>query len=346
MTAFRTVAGCLALGLLLGLAGCTAQPGQQKGDGKENKDKDKGGKTDPPTLAIPSPTSPKTTPGTNPTPGGPAVTPPSTPPQPTGPIAVKLNDPAQKAAEAVLGDLLQGKLLQGKLPPERISARFLKVIARPNPEYPEDVKQGFSAVAARNWAHRAAMALGQNGLPAGIAAPGVAVFTGSLVPKEKGQFLLRIIEDGGAWKLDWFQVSGVQAEELKPTGTIDQLLQEFAAVAFLDAIADRKGTNPDDRVLLVASLISPAYRSTLGANPTASDTKQGYDYNPGWLKLKLGDLPGGAAVSYTRAAAGAAEPNTIRGEFTLTGGAKKPYTLKLVKDPTRHEWLVDAFTLP
>ena len=71
---------------------------------------------------------------------------------------------------------------------------------------------------------------------------------------------------------------------------------------------------------------------------------QGYDYDRAWLAGKM-DLfldNGKKVASYTRAAAG---PDLYRVEFTLEGGAKKAYHVKLVSGGGPGLWLVDEFTL-
>jgi hypothetical protein len=75
------------------------------------------------------------------------------------------------------------------------------------------------------------------------------------------------------------------------------------------------------------------------ASPFGQDKDRGYDYQPAALELRLKDLaPGGGSYSRTRAGAEA-----VYAVELTAGGAKKGYTLRLVKGTGPGEWLVDAF---
>jgi hypothetical protein len=162
------------------------------------------------------------------------------------------------------------------------------------------------------------------------------VFTGNLQPKEKGHYLLRLVQDGAAWKLDWFQVANLAADPRKPQSA-DEPFQDFAARAFIGAVADRGAMSPDTRVVLAGALITPKYRAAIGADPGNQDKASGYDYNPGWLKQKLPALLE-EAEGYTLTPAG---PTAVRAELRK-GGATKPFTLELVKGTAPGQWLVDG----
>jgi len=314
----RSRLAALALGLALALPGCGKNE-PAKGEPDKAKDKGKPDSGGP----APSPSAVTTNPGATPAAGGPAE--------------VRPTDPAQTAAEKFVKEFRDGAVK-----PDELSPTFLKVVGKPIGPFDADKARGYSTDEAARWLRAVRGGLGADapnlGLPTGHAQAGVAVFTGTLQPKERGRYRLRLAQDGGAWKLDWFQVANLPADEPRKPQTADEPFQDFAARAFLDAVTDKGVMTPDARVRLVGALLSPRYRTALGADPGNQDKGQGYDYNPGWLKPKLAEV-GGGADSYTCAPAG---PDVFRVEFTK-GGAKTAHTLRLVRGPVAGTWLVDEF---
>lgn len=308
MTRSRTALGAAALGLAVGLA--LALPGCSR---PEPKGSDKKAEA--------------TTPGDTPAPmmsGKPDTT-------TGGPAEVRPTDPAQTAAEKFIKEFRDGAVKV-----EDMSPAFLKVVGLPLGPFESDRQRGYSADAAAAWLRAVRGGLGDAnfGVPTGHAGPGVAVFHGPLQPKEKGHFLVRVVPDGPAWKLDWFQVSNLAADDPRRPQSADEPFQDFAARAFLDAVADRGAMSPDTRVLLAGALITPAYRAEIGADPGNQDKTAGYDYNPGWLKTKLPALAG-EAEGYSLTPGG----NEVRAVLR-NGGATKPVTLPLVKGAGPGQWQV------
>jgi hypothetical protein len=307
----RSRLAALALGLALALPGCGKnEPPKTEPD----KGKDKG-KTD---------SAPNPGPGTTPAPPG-------------GAAEVRPTDPAQTAAEKFVG-----QFRNDAVKPDDLSPAFLKVVGKPVGPFESDKARGYSADEAAAWFRAVHAGLGKEtpnfGIPTGYARAGAAVFTGTLQPEKRGRFRLRLAQEGGAWKLDWFQVAGLPADEPRKPQTADEPFQDFAARAFLDAVTDKGVMTPDTRVRLAGALVSLRYRSAIGADPGNQDRALGYDYNPGWLKPKLAEI-GGGAESYTCTPAG---PDAFKVEFTK-GGAKTTHTLKLVRGPGAAQWLVDEF---
>jgi hypothetical protein len=253
------------------------------------------------------------------------------------PAEVRPTDPSQTAAEKFVREFRDGAVK-----PDELSTAFLKVVGKPIGPFDADKARGYSTDEAAAWLRAVRGGLGSDapnfGIPTGYAQGGVAVFAGTFQPKERGHYRLRLAQDGGAWKLDWLQVANIPADEPRKPQTADEPFQDFAARAFLDAVTDKGVMPPDARVRLVGALLSPRYRTALGADPGNQDKGQGYDYNPGWLKPKMAEL-GGGADSYTCAPAG---PAAFRVEFTK-GGAKSGHVLRLVRGPVAGSWLVDEF---
>lgn len=252
----------------------------------------------------------------------PAVTPPPT--AATGPA----DDATAKAAAEFLrtvGD--------GTVPAAALTTSFLKVVGKPI-TFETDAAKGYSADLAERWVKGVGAGL-TFGLPSGTAGGGAAVLTGSYRgPNREGRYLIRLAQEGG-WKVDWFQLSTAPG----PVPTVpagDPAFQQFAATAFLDVLAD-KGGRPEDRVPLLANLLSAELRKEW-AQPFASDTKNGYDYNPGQILLKFAEI--GAVDAHTASPVGA--DLTVKGELTKAAG-KKPFTLKLAKGAAAGQWVIVSF---
>jgi hypothetical protein len=310
MTRSRYALG-LAVGLALALYGCGKNEPPKASDKPADKKDDKPGPGD----AAKKPDATAGTPS-------------------AGPGEVRPTDPAQTAAEKFVKDFRDGTIKTDELSPA-----FLKVIGLPIGPFESDKARGYSADAAAGWfrAARGGLADANFGIPTGYAAPGVAVFAGTLQPREKGHYLLRLVRDGAAWKLDWFQVANLAAADPRKPQSPDEPFQDFAARAFIDAVADRGAMTLDARVLLAGALITPKYRAALGADPGNQDKAAGYDYNPGWLKQKLPTLTE-PAETFSLMPTG---PNAIRVELRK-GPATKPLTLELVKGAVPGQWLVDG----
>lgn len=308
MTRSRTALG-LAVGLALALAGC-ARPGPKDADKKDEKTK----------AGDPSGSDPSGRP--DPAAGA------------TAAGEVKPTDPAQTAAEKFVKDVRDGTVKT-----ENLSPAFLKAVGLPLGPFESDKARGYSADAAAGWLRAVRGGLGDAnfGVPTGYAVPGVAVFVGTLQPKEKGHYLLRLVQEGAAWKLDWFQVSGLAAADPRKPQSADEPFQDFAARAFVDAIGDRKAMTEDARVVLAGALITPTYRAAVGADPGNQDKAAGFDYNRGWLKTKLPALTE-EADGYTLTPTA---PNEVRVELRK-GTATKSITLALVKGTAPGQWLVDG----
>jgi hypothetical protein len=311
---FRPVAAfALAFGLFLALPGCGSKPqADNKGDKKDEK-KD------------------------NPNPGGPNVDPkvdpktdPAKPPQ-----KVDLESGVGKEAAAFLKALGEGTAKADKL-----SAGFVKMVGVPV-VLPSDKAKGYSADAAEGWLRR--VSGGANfGLPSGFAGADAAVLWGSFQgPSRAGGYFLRMVNEAGAWKVDYLALSSASYATVNIAGGgPDAEYQRFAANAVAGVICDKSGMPNDDRAAALAAGLTPALRAHW-AEPFGSDKDQGYDYNRGKLLLKAGEL-GGGAESYSTAQQGG-DP-TFRLEVTKAGGAKSAYTVKLAKGPAPGQWLVESVT--
>jgi hypothetical protein len=121
--------------------------------------------------------------------------------------------------------------------------------------------------------------------------------------------------------------------------TPEAAAQDFAAVAFAEAVADLHGMPNETRAPLIAASVTPALRAAW-APPFDQDKAQGYDYSPGKIILEATKIGGGTS-SLTAARAGAGPDYTL--VLTKPAG-KKAYTVKLVKGPGPHEWLVTEVT--
>jgi len=250
----------------------------------------------------------------------PAAAPPAS--IPSGPVAP--TDASSVAAEKLVGDLRNTAA-----DPNKLSPAFLKAVGLPALSA-EDKAKGYNPAAAQAWLNRAGAALTQIGPPAGFTAANSAVFTG---PNGAGRYLVRMSQADGSWKLDWFGLGTVAANEVDQPKTADEAFQDFAVLGFLDA-ATSTALPREDRVPLAAALLSTNYRTTqYKAHP--GDADQGLDYNRATLGNSLDGIGQGAtAVRRTRTGADA-----FRVEITR-GGAARTFAVKLVRDPAGG-WAID-----
>ena len=201
---------------------------------------------------------------------------------------------------------------------DKLSAGFVKMIGLPV-ELPADKARGYSSSAAESWMKQVG-AGATFGLPAGFAGADAAVLWGGFQgPGRKGDYALRLINEGGAWKVDSFALTSASFNGSAGSGGgADGEYQRFAARAFGGLLCDKSGMPKDCRVLALAACLTPALRDKL-AEPFGSDKGQGFDYNRGKLLLEAEKM-GGGAESYATIQQG--ETSDFRLDVTKTGGAR------------------------
>jgi hypothetical protein len=165
----------------------------------------------------------------------------------------------------------------------------------------------------------------------------VALFQGSFnVPP--GRYYLRMIHEGGAWKVDWLSLSSAEIQGAPINSSkADTVCQEFAVAAVMGLLMDKDAVQKEDRAVVLAAGLTPALKKKW-AEPLPSDKTQGFDYNRGFLMQKAGEFSVGVeSFTYTQ------QGNTpvFRVEVTRSGGAKAAYLVKLVKGDSPGQWLVD-----
>jgi hypothetical protein len=300
----RLIAACtLGVAVLLALPGCGGNkpPSGKAGDKKEGDNANKGGSTE----------------------------------APRAPSKVGLDSGVGKDAAAFLKAFGESTAKA-----EQLSGGFIKAVGLPA-ELPGDKTRGFSAAAAESWMKR----IGSGatfGLPAGFAGPDAAVLWGGFQgPGRKGDYFLRMVNEGGAWKVDFFALTSAASQPPgSPAQGPDGEYQRFAARAIGGLLCDRDAMPKDERAMALAAGLTPPLRARL-AEPFGSDKDQGFDYNRGKLNLEAERL-GGGAESYSITPQSAA--TDIRLDVTKTDGAKAAYLLKLVKGPAPGQWLVESIT--
>jgi hypothetical protein len=229
---------------------------------------------------------------------------------------------------------------EGSAKADWLSAGFVRMIGLPA-ELPTDKSRGFSANAAESWMKQ----IGGGatfGLPSGFAGADAAVLWGGFQGQGRtGDYSLRMIHEGGAWKIDYLSLTS--AAFLAPAATgggPEGEYQRFAARAVGGLLCDKSGMPKDNRALALAAGLTPTLRTKL-AEPFGSDKEQGFDYNRGKLLLEA-DRIGSGAESYTTAQQGDAPE--FRLEITKSGGAKSTQLLKLAKGSAPGQWLVESMT--
>ena len=307
---FRAVAAvALAVGLFVALPGCGNKPtAENKDDKKELPAEPKGD-----------------TKGDNKEGGHPVISP--------QPAKVDITTGVGKEAVDFLQAVRAGSAKAGQL-----STGFVKLIGMPA-ELPSDKMKGYSADAAEDWLKHVGASVGF-GLPLEANQAGdVALFRGGLVGKPGG-YSLRMVKEGGAWKVDWLSASSVEVKGLAAsTGNAEAMLQEFATTAVFAAICDKDAMPREERIVILAAGLTPTLRAKWGP-PFDGDKAKGYDYSPAQLGIEAGKIGGGAeSVSLTPQGDAA-----FRAEVTRAGGAKAAYLVKLTKGGTLGQWLVESIT--
>jgi hypothetical protein len=310
---FRPVAACaLAFGLFLALPGCGGKPqADNKGDKKDDK-KD------------------------NTNPGDPKVDPKVDPKiEPAKPSQkIELESGVGKEAVAFLKALGEGTAKA-----DRLSAAFVKMVGLPA-QLDSDKAKGYSASEAESWLKR----VGSDAvfaLPSGFARADTAVLRGPFqAPDRVGGYYLRLVNEGGAWKVDFLGLSSVPSAPDAGSGGPDIENQRFAATAVAALLCDKNAMPRDNRAQALAAGLTPALRKQW-APPLGSDPSQGFDYNRGALLLKAGEFGNGAESFALIAQPTAGE---FRLEITKAGGAKTAYNVKLAKGTAPGQWLVESVT--
>jgi hypothetical protein len=287
-----------------------------------------------PTKPDPNAKKDEPKPGPNPNPGpGPNPTPPNVPPKNTlGAVAPD----ADKAQREFLSALVQGNAKHDVL-----STAFAKVVGKPL-LFPGDKEKGYSPDEATNWLKRAGDGI-SIGLPLKQQQAGEVVYirgsiTGPRLGKDAsktGGYSLRMVKEGGAWKVDWLSLTSVDITAAPVPPTPEAVAQEFAAVAFMETVADLNGMPRDDRAPLIAAAMTPELRGKW-APPFGQDTQQGYDYNPGKINTEATKIGGGtSALSASRVG----DLPEFKVELTKPAG-KVAYTVRLAKGAGQNQWLV------
>jgi hypothetical protein len=249
------------------------------------------------------------------------------------PRKVDLDAGVGKDAVAFLKALGEGSATAAEL-----STGFVKMIGLPA-ELPADKARGYSSSAAESWLKQVGSGA-TFGLPAGFAGGEAAVLWGGFQGQgRKGDYALRMIREGGAWKVDGFALtSAIFTPSVASGSGADGQYQRFAARMLGGLLCDKTAVPKDARALALAACLSPALRGKL-AEPFDSDKKEGFDYNRAKLLLEAEKI-GGGAESYATIQQGNAPD--FRLEITKAGGAKTAYLLKLVRGTTPGQWLTES----
>ncbi|MFO0796268.1 MAG: hypothetical protein U0804_02260 [Gemmataceae bacterium] len=264
---------------------------------------------------------------------GPTVGPDGQPFAATAPADV--GSPAHAAAQQFLTDVRGSAAIDTN----RLSARFLKVIGKPVGASPEDQARKASAAEAARWLNRAGESMGSDARvspAAGTVREGAAVFVGTFTSTAvpKGRYLVRLVDDGGAWKLDWLHVSAAEARV--PTTMIDPFV-DFAVLSLGDLIAAGP-MKPDDRAPLAAALFTPAVLTSLDVSQP--EDAAGYDYQRGALAAKLDAVASGKAEWYFRSSASI---TAYKIQFGVGAEAKVFVDFTLVRGDGPNHWRIDQF---
>lgn len=248
-------------------------------------------------------------------------------------VVAGMGSPAQEAAQRFVIGIRKPDVMDLS----KMSGRFLQVIGKPLTPNADDQSRKYSANEANLWLKRAGDAMGADAVispTTGHIRDGAAVFVGSYksAGAPKGRYLMRLVDEGNVWKLDWFQVSAIEAKD--PPSELDPF-KDFTAQAAADLIAGGPLT-PQDRAPLAAALLSSTSRASLDVNQQG-DTA-GYDYKRDVLATKMETFLAGKAESYLRTTP---ETDHFKLEFTLAGGSKKTIEIRIATGDGPGRWVVE-----
>ncbi len=255
-------------------------------------------------------------------------------PSPVGTEPKSLLGPVEPAAEQTAEAFLK-ELGQGTAKADALSANFLKAVGKPL-ELPGDIAAGVSRDSATRWLERVgkgkAFSLSLDRKQAGDA----IYWRGSIQGVPGSSYSLRLVKEGGQWKVDWLSLSSAEGPTVLAVGAPDAAFQQFAAAAFVEALADGSVMEQKDRATALARGMAPALR-TAWAPPFDGDTKQGYDFSPTKLAIRATEY-GGGTKEFTLSKVG--DLPEFKVELNRPGG-KKALVVRLVKGATPGEWLVN-----
>lgn len=312
---FRLIAAMsLATGVFLALPGCKPKPPSENNADKKNEPGN-------PTLNINANQTNSTGTDTS----NKAVT------MPAQIEKVSLDIGVGKEATDLLASLKNGVVKA-----DQVSSGFVKGIGLPV-VFPADKAKGFSADEAEGLLKRTLAKHGLGPLATSKQVGNVALFRGIFIG-EPGDISLRMIHEGGAWKVDWLSLSSAKIEGgTLNTSNAETVCQEFTVAAVIGLLTDKDALTKEDRAVILATGLTPALKKKW-AEPLDSDKAEGFDFNRGSLAQKT--LAFGAGVesfAFTQ------QGNTpvYRVEVTRTGGAKAAYLVKLVNGSGPCQYLVD-----
>lgn len=255
----------------------------------------------------------------------PTPKPPDTPPKTTLGAVEKAADDAATA--------FRRDLVTGVAKADALSATFLKAVGKPA-QLPSDKARGYSTDTAASWLRKVGETVNFGPEMKREQAGDVAYLRGAL--QKPGTYSLRLVKEGGAWKVDWLSISSVENGTVTTTPTPEGAALGFAVAAFVELTADVSGMPAEERAVALGAALTPALR-TAWASPFDQDKNAGLDFNPAALVRKATAEIGGGTSAYTATRVGDLPEFTV--ELTKPAGKKK-YTVKLVKGAAPHEWLV------
>ena len=231
---------------------------------------------------------PKPAPGANPTPPTPPTPPTAGPEVPPKSTLGDAEPAAQQAATAFLRDVMHGAATA-----DALSTAFLKAVGKPW-AFPGDKEKGYSPNSAASWLKRVG-----DGQAFGLALKqqqvGDTVYIRGGLQKPGG-YCLRLVKEGGAWKVDWLSVTSVENGTVATAPTPEGAAQGFAVAAFVETIADLSGMPRDDRHLVVAAAMTKELRAAWAPAVFDQDKAVGYDYGPAKLATEATRIGGGTTA--------------------------------------------------
>jgi hypothetical protein len=226
----------------------------------------------------------------------------------------------RQAGEAILKELGEGKVT-----PAQLTDGFKKKLAPPKKDVDAVATEWLTLFKGGEFRIGEEAKVGDANVFRGLAK----------FPNQSTAFTLRLKKDPNGYKVDWLDRSERQGSEIKSPADPELAVAQDSVRNFLDVLlgGDLRQAH---------ALMAPAWKKSLSP-PAADDTRDGYDFGPGFLtgvtRKWKGDYNG-----YTLST-GEMSPNKEAATFVATmnsGSEKTQYLVKATKDLTG-EWLVSDY---
>ncbi|WP_020468238.1 hypothetical protein [Zavarzinella formosa] len=258
------------------------------------------------------------------------ATKPSSKPSTTDTVATLPQGPSARAK----ADEFLKALSEGKAKPDDLTPAFKKTISKPMTD--EEKKVGYSDADVQNFLSKFEKMTVEDVKESGYG--NTIVLRGrAKSPNKVDAFCLKMIREANGLKVDWLHRSDrFLAGDAPKTEEPELAAASDTARNFLETLIGGD-------LRQAQALMLPSWLASIEA-PSETDKKNGFAYNVGFVTQKMKSWRG-ETIAYSMPKSeltGNKDAATVTAELE-SGGQKKTYQVKLVKDKTTGQWLVEDF---